>query len=431
MSVRYINLLLEFASKVLYYIERYKASFDKAFQYTLDDMKDKLRGYSLKRFYNVSWSIVLNYYKLRFIEKEIYGSTGGTKRLTRLWALYFGEELEDIECYSIFKRRIAKSIPKYTSLDDILGKSSLSDLEKLAIEYSYPLWFTELLVKLLGLNDTKMIMECMNREYYWLRVNTLKIDVDKAIKLLEDNNVVVEEDKDLWYMLKVIDFKKPLYELNIIREGKVVIQDKGSALVVEALKPQPHDIIFDACAAPGIKTSLIMQLTENKCRIIAADISRDRIKSMVKLLKLYGVKLENIDIMVLDSSRNTLRRRVDKALVDAPCSSSGTISRDPAVKIHLNDISWVKRFPQIQTRILSSVVTQADEVVYATCSLIPWEGEEVVESIVSRLNCKLVTPQIIGDSGYKYYRKVYTKVKRLYPHRHGVEGFFIAKLYTG
>lgn len=428
MSMRYIKLLLDFAAKTLYYIERYKVSFDKAFHYALNDMKNKLKGYSLRRFYNVAWSNAVNYYKLRFIERQIYRTTGGTKRLTRLWALYFGGEiLNDIKNYSSFKRRIQRDLPKYVDLDNILASFDLTDEEKLSVELSYPLWFTKLLVELLGVKEARELLKHMNIEKYWLRVNTLKIDVDKAIKQLEKNNVVVEKDKDLWYMLKVIEYKKPLYELNLVKEGSIIIQDKGSALVVEALNPQPGDVIFDACAAPGIKTSLIMQLTENKCKIIAADISRDRIKSMLKLLRLYGVDLDRIDIIVLDSTKKVLRRNVHKALVDAPCSSSGTVSRDPAIKIHLNDVAWVKRFPQIQKRLLLSIAMQAEEIVYATCSLIPWEGEEVIESVLSQAHLHLTTPTIIGDRGYSRYQRICAKVKRLYPHKHDVEGFFIAK----
>ena len=72
MTKRYIELILEFTSRMLYYIEEYKVSFDKAFHYTLNDMKDKLKGYSLRRFYNVARDVVLNYYTLRFLERKIY-----------------------------------------------------------------------------------------------------------------------------------------------------------------------------------------------------------------------------------------------------------------------------------------------------------------------------------------------------------------------
>ena len=331
--------------------------------------------------------------------------------------------------YKILKKKWQRNLPRHINLHDI-RQLDISDIEGLAIKYSYPLWFVQLLAKHLDIAEVRSILESMNREYYWLRVNTLKMDVDKAIKALEKHGVIVEQDKDLWYMLKVLKYSKPLYELELIRKGCVIIQDKGSALVVEALKPQIGDEILDACAAPGVKTSLIMQLTENRSKIIAVDLSRERVKSMVKLLKTFGVKLDNVDIVIADSMKTLLRRKADKALVDAPCSSSGTVSRDPAVKIHLNDVAWVKRFPIIQKRILSSIITLAYETVYATCSLIPWEGEEVVEEVLSTAPCKLEHLTIIGDPGYQSYHKVCNNVKRLYPHKYQVEGFFIAKLFT-
>ncbi len=424
---KYLETLVDFVARMLYYIDKYKLSFDKAFQYTLSDYRKRLRGYSLKRFYNVSWNVVLNYYKLRFIEEKVYGATKGYKRLVTLWMYYLGNDtLKEIKGYNRFIRKLSKSMPKNIDLDEELSK--LDSVSRIAVELSYPKWFVELLLKYMSDSEVTRLLESMNNEFYWIRVNTLKIDVDKAIRLLEAENVSVEQDKDLWYMLKVIDYSKPLYQLELLKEGYIITQDKASAMVVEALEPEENDVIIDMCAAPGIKASLIMQLTENKANMVLMDISRDRVYNMVKLLRKYGVDINRVQIVIADSTKPPISYRANKVLLDAPCTSSGTLPRDPSIRIHLDDIEWVKKFPKLQLSLLKSALRLGYEVVYAVCSLLPWEGEEVVEKIVgSENNVVLERPGIPGSSGYKSY-DISGKVVRFFPHIHRAEGFFIAKI---
>ena len=425
---KYIERLVTFVSRLLYYAHKYRLSFDKAFQYVARDMKEKLRDYSLRRFYEVSWRVVSDYYKLRFLERKTYGANKGYRRLVMLWLSFFGEKyLGDLKEYGRVRRRYIKSLPKRVDFDEII--ISLEDrVKKLAIEESYPLWFTRLMVKHLGYAGAFKLLRAMNEEYYWIRINTLKIDYDRALKLLEAEDVVFEADKDLWYMLKVIDYKKPLYQLELLKQGYIITQDKASAMVVEALSPKPKEKILDACAAPGIKASLVMQLTDNKADLILVDISRNRLNNMVKLLKHYGVDMNRVEIVLADSIHRITRSRVDKALLDAPCSSSGTISRDPAVKLHLDDISWIERFPKIQYGLLNAVVEEAEETIYATCSLIPWEGEEIIERIVKeKPDIILEEPLRKGLLGYNAY-SIAAKVRRFFPHIHRTEGFFISKI---
>ncbi len=427
---KYLERIIVFVSRMLYYAHKYKLSFDKAFQYVAREMRDELRGYSLRRFYEISWNIVSNYYKLRYIERLVYGANKGYRRLVMLWLAFYGEKyLEEIKGYSRVKKKFLKTLPSKISIDVTSISETLDDnIEKLSVEKSYPYWFVKILVDNLGFDETEKLLDAMNKEFYWIRINTLKIDYDKALKLLEAEGVTFEIDKDIWYMLKVLEFKKPLYQIELLKQGFIITQDKASAMVVEALNPQPGDKILDACAAPGIKASLIMQLTENKADLVLVDISRNRVNNMIKLLKLYGVDTSRVEVVLADSVHKTIRGKVDKALLDAPCSSSGTIPRDPAVKLHLDDISWIRRFPKLQYSLLETVVDEAYETIYATCSLIPWEGEEIVERLLhSKSVVKLQDPLNNGSPGYSKY-EVSQKVRRFFPHTHRTEGFFISKI---
>ena len=426
---KYLEQLIAFASRLLYYTHKHKLSFDKAFQLVFKELRDRLKGYSLRRFYEVSWHVVSHYHRLRYIEKRVYGANKGYRRLVMLWLALYGERyLGGVKGYSRVRKKYLRTLPQVmTGLDDVLKEVS-DPIEELSVKKSYPYWFVKLLVDHLGFNETERLLDAMNREFYWIRVNTLKIDYDKALRMLESEGVLFEIDKDLWYMLKVLDHRKPLYQLELLRQGFIVTQDKASAMVVEALKPQPGERILDACAAPGIKASLIMQLTENKANLILADISRNRVNNMVKLLRLYGVDIKQVEVLVADSAHRIIRNRVDKALLDAPCSSSGTVPRDPAVKVHLDDIVWVKRFPRLQYSLLNTVVEEAYETIYATCSLIPWEGEEIVDRLLrNKSNIILQPPLDKGLPGYRRYQ-VSQMVRRFFPHIHRTEGFFLAKI---
>jgi len=235
--------------------------------------------------------------------------------------------------------------------------------------------------------------------------------------------VVVERDRDLWYMLRVLDYEKPLHRLPQLSRCEIVMQDKASAMVVEALAPEPGERVLDLAAAPGVKASLVMQLTDNRARLILIDLSRERVSRMRRFLKCMGVDMDRVDIVLADSTRLSLSRGLDKALVDAPCTGSGTVSRDPAVKVFLEDETVVNELQQIQRGMLATALSHAETTVFATCSVLPREGEE----IVSNLSDKLVDPGISGSPGYSTY-PFSNSVRRFLPHRHATHGFFIAKL---
>ena len=419
---RYIDLIIDFVSTALYFIDKYHISLDKAFQKTLRKMEKRVKGYSLRPFYEVLRDVVLNYYKLRYLEERVYGAIYGYKRCIKLWMILYGDKIiGNAKILEKYKKKLIKRMN--INIDDL----KLSKYINLALYYSYPSWFVDKLSRFFDQEELCKLLEKLNSETIWIRVNTLKIDIDKAIKLLEANGVEVEEDRELSYMLKVLNYKKPIYTLELLREGYIITQDKASALVVEALKPEHDELIYDICAAPGVKTSLIMQLTENKARVIAVDISRKRIKALRKLLKDYNVNLDKVDIILADSRNFSALRKADKVLVDAPCTSSGVIFKDPAIKVHIKNPGRVKYYSNVQKQLLSNAINLGDVVVYATCSLLPDEGEEVVGSVLSKNCVRLIKPEISCCPGYRGYK--YSEFYcRTFPHIHDTGGFFIAVL---
>jgi len=288
------------------------------------------------------------------------------------------------------------------------------------------------LSKGMNISELEAYLSHLNRRVTWLRVNTLKIDLDRAIRLLEDEGVEFRQNRQYPFMLMVEGYRKPLGYLRLFRQGLVVPQDLASALVVLNLKPEPGDVILDACAAPGMKTSLIMQLTEGRAEVVAVDISEGRLSKMRRLMKLMGVDESRVHITRSDSRLIKLKGgEINKVLIDAPCTSSGAVSKDPGVKLILDRRpGLVNHQSATQYSILSNLVSQfrGVEVVYATCSILPEEGEEVVDRLTKVLGVKLVKPDVGGLSdGYGNY-PLSQSVGRVMPHVHGGEGFFVSKI---
>ncbi len=426
---RSVEALVDFAAQVLRVVMEKKWSHDKAYQEAVRRLGwGRLKGLKPKTLYRVSRSIVSNYYLLRYAEERIYGARGGARRLARLWLLLRGDEAVKLQPeletgVERLRRRLLKQMPRrIESIEELL--EGLSGVDLLAVKYSYPRWFVERFVALLGVDEAERLLAALNEEVWWIRVNTLKTDVDTIVEKLEEKGVFVRRDKDLPYMLRVVDYSEPLHHLEEMWRGEIVFQDKASALVVEALEPQPGDYIVDFAAAPGIKATLAAMLTENRVNMVLLDVSRERVKRMMRVLRLYGVDLTRVHVAVVDSRLWWSPRQPPKILLDAPCSSSGAVGKDPAIKMHLEDYSWVERFTRLQSELLSNATTQAERVIYATCSLLPEEGEEHIV----RKGYTLEDSGIPGEPGYRAYGDAVSRARRLLPHLHETQGFFIARI---
>jgi len=310
-----------------------------------------------------------------------------------------------------------------------LVKLWLSGFEEPSEPYcrlSVPGWLYDRLYALLG-DEAVRLFEAMSVRVWWLRVNMLKSSIEGVVRGLESEGVIVEVSRDYPYMLKIIKTPKPVRLLRVVREFKAIPHDIASAVVVEALRPERGDSVLDACAAPGIKTSLIAMLAEGRVRIKAIDISGRRITVMRKLMRKLGVPDEAVEYMVADSRKVELREHYDKALVDAPCSNTGAMAKDPALRVTITP-GKVEYYSRLQKGILENILKYASRVTYTTCSILPEEGEEVVETVADKV--KLEKPQIkMCGEPYKGY-SVSQSSCRLYPHIHESEGFYIANMVT-
>ena len=215
-------------------------------------------------------------------------------------------------------------------------------------------------------------------------------------------------------------------------EMGLAIQDEASQLVAELVDVRPGDRVLDLCAAPGMKTSLLADAVGDGV-LVACDASPRRLRTLRKLLPRLTANAAAVRMVRLDAAQALPFRRVfDRILIDAPCSGTGTLGRNPEIKWRFTPED-LERLPAIQAGILSnalSLLAPGGRLVYATCSLEPEENESVVQSVLnatqgfrllSRAELSAGLPKIaplIDARGYFHTR----------PDLHSMDGFFAAAI---
>jgi 16S rRNA (cytosine967-C5)-methyltransferase len=215
----------------------------------------------------------------------------------------------------------------------------------------------------------------------------------------------------------------------LFKEGLVEVQDEGSQLLAWLVAPRRGEMVADYCAGAGGKTLALGMLMRGAGRLYAMDVSEKRLAALRPRAARAG--LSNVHSIALsgdaDPRAKRLAGKLDRVLVDAPCSGFGTLRRNPELKWR-HDARAVDELAAKQRRILDAaarLVKPGGSMVYATCSLLREENEAVVDAFEAatpsfrRLSCAAVfaVQRIKLDTGERL---------RLWPHRHGTDGFFAA-----
>ncbi len=266
-----------------------------------------------------------------------------------------------------------------------------------------------------------------------MRVNTLKITAKELIARLEKLGVTLERIPFTKNGYTIVQSKFSLGAITEYLLGYYYLQDAAAQLPVEILDPKPTDVVLDACAAPGGKTTQLAQHMQNQGTIVAYDLKPHRIPSMLVNLERCGVKNTTMfeGNAVLASK---LGVQFDKVLLDAPCAGN-----------YLTEAGWFEKRTlegiqvscNIQRRLLYDCVNmlkQGGQLVYSTCSLEPEENEMNIDWALKNLPVRLEKVNTaIGDPGLTevFGQKLNPDIalcKRFWPHKTKTEGFFIAKM---
>lgn len=270
------------------------------------------------------------------------------------------------------------------------------------------------------------IVEANNaRPPMWLRVNTQHTNkVEYAVRLGENFAKNPEDLTACNVPESAIRLVKPVpvSQLPDFEQGFVTVQDAHAQWSAELLEPQNDELILDACAAPGGKTTHILEKAP-QANVIALDIEKGRLKRVSENLQRLN---QTATIVCGDATQPDIWLEdgvmFDCILLDAPCSATGVIRRHPDIK-WLRKESDIAELAKLQTKILNALWQRLKPngvLVYATCSVLPEENSEQIQNFVENTtDAKLVEMDFNGEK---------TEMKQFLPHPEGGDGFFYAKL---
>ncbi len=289
--------------------------------------------------------------------------------------------------------------------------------EKMALEFSFPLPLVELWLKRFGEEECRaLLVSFQERPPLIVRANSLKTSRDRLIGAFRQTGWKVTPDKQtgsaIFFSERVNVFDSPEF-----RGGLFEVQDAGSQRVCEKINPLPGEIVWDVCAGGGGKSLAFAALMEGKGRVISTDIRAKKLDELKKRARRAGAtNIFAADINRLGDLKEM--KKVDKIVVDAPCSGTGTLRRNPDAKWKLEP-SQFARFHEDQVSIIEKALPYlkpGGRLYYITCSVEPAENEEVFEEILKKYPA--LTKLILSEAADGYFR--------LSPHRDGTDGFFLA-----
>jgi len=314
---------------------------------------------------------------------------------------------------------------------DWLGRIAQIDRNSLPVNLraNLPQWLFDRLVARDGEAATLQLAEALNRAAPLdLRVNTLKAKREEVIAELAKAPIDAEPTPYAPHGLRLR--KKPaLQNLPLFKDGAIEVQDEGSQLLAQILGAKRGEMVADFCAGAGGKTLALGAMMRNTGRLYAFDVSDKRLAKLKPRLARSG--LSNVHPVAIahenDAKIKRLAAKIDRVLVDAPCSGLGTLRRNPDMKWRQTPES-VLELNAKQEAILSSaarLVKPGGRLVYATCSLLDEENEAIAAKFLSTHADFTLVPMkdVLAEQKVALEMGDYLK---LTPHVHQTDGFFAA-----
>lgn len=301
-------------------------------------------------------------------------------------------------------------------------------VERLGVLYSFPDWMIKMWIEQLGREETQQLCEWFNQSpTIDLRVNLLRVSIEEVEAAMNEVGVEVQRVPHVPQALRVTGGIGTIQQLPGFDQGWWSVQDSSAGLVSHLLDPQAGEVVIDACAAPGGKTTHIAELMGDEGIIWACDRAASRLKKVQE--NAQRLQLKSIQICAGDS-RNLpqFTASADRVLLDAPCSGLGTLHKRP-------DIRWrstpetVQELSVLQGELLSQAATWVKPggiLVYATCTVHPQENEGVIQGFLERHPHWLIEPPF-ANSALATFASPQGWIK-VWPHRHYMDGFFMVRL---
>lgn len=315
---------------------------------------------------------------------------------------------------------ILRAMLRQEKLAEPCGKN---DAETLSVKYSHPVWLVEEFISALGIDGAEALLAADNGQPpITAQVNTCRATVAQAVSVLEADGVSVRRHPLIKDCLVLADTGN-LERLSAYQNGLIYVQDCAARLAVTAAGLKPGQRVLDCCAAPGGKSFAAAIDMENRGEVVSCDIHPHKIE-------LLEAGCDRLGLDVLHPLRHSATERKDEwvnafdaVITDVPCSGLGIIRKKPDIRY--KDPAPLAGLPRVQRAILDNCcayVKPGGVLIYATCTLLRRENEDIVLDFLERhpdFRAESLALDVIGGEG---------SMLTFWPHIHGTDGFFAAKL---
>jgi 16S rRNA (cytosine967-C5)-methyltransferase len=280
------------------------------------------------------------------------------------------------------------------------------------VALSHPDWLAELWTATLGHDEAVALMRANNEPAESaVRANELATTRDKLLAALAERGVDARPDDDLPEGL-VIEGPFDAHGSDLFESGLLMPQSRGSMLVARTVAPLPGERVLDLCAAPGAKSTHLAALMRGDGEVVSVESNTARTRELEE--NAHRLRAEIVGVRQADAREPIDAAAFDRVLLDAPCSDLGTLQSRP-------DARWRKgpgqiaELAELQGDLLDAAAAQVrtgGTLVYSVCTISAREGPDQVERLLSK------QPALELDG----------EPTQLLPHRHGTDGFFIARM---
>ncbi len=369
------------------------------------------------------------------------------------------EQIKNILRISLFQLKFSERIPEFAVVDEAVKIANKVNPEKSGLVnailrnflrrgnnisfpllkknsaqhissfYSHPLWLAEEWIATLGAKETLALCAANNKiAPLTIRTNTLKISRNNLVSELELQGFEVSPTSYSPHGVIINQSNMPIQKTDAFSKGLFRIQDEGAQCVSFLLNPSMNDSVLDACAGSGGKTTHLAALMQDQGVIVAIDSNpqkNDALKKEAARLGINSIKTLTCDLSA--GLPEDLRGSFDHVLIDAPCSGTGTLRRNPEIKWRIMQKD-IDKLNSLQNSILansSQAVKKGGRLIYCTCSLLSKENEHIVnEFLTKNKHFSLCEPPSSINQNLIDRKHFY----RTYPHIHSMDGFFAAVL---
>ena len=320
------------------------------------------------------------------------------------------------------------------------GQEKTPESQSPAVCHEWPTWLEEALAAMPSMPDSErdaLARSLLQPAPLDLRINPVRAKRPEILAQLEKHGIVAAETPFSPWGMRV-EGKPAIQRHPAFEKGDMEVQDEGSQLLVALLAPKRGEMVLDFCAGAGGKTLLMGALMKNSGRLYATDISEKRLAKLGPRVARAG--LSNVQAIRLAHERDDRIQRLagkfDRVLVDAPCSGTGTLRRNPDLKWR-QTAEQVAELTAMQAKILEAaapLVRPGGVLVYATCSLLAQENGDIQQAFsAAHPEYEVVDPvQQLAAVGIDLPADAVSRSAeglpglQLLPHRHNTDGFFAA-----